>query len=709
MLPTDLVSTVPKPILLATYGIVAASLCLMPVLAAAARLSSKGAWLSARFRRALLYALFVALFVGCFWFGHGADGVNFSILVLIAAVLLSIVKGRFDRLVFVVTFTTLFVSRMLIWWRQSVGPFTISAWEIAQIALLLAIVSAVLNEFAPFGPRLNQTDRRTVRLRGVLVLLFLLLAAVMSCARSLQASTGNAYTAWHHWSVYVAPIKLLQAGAVPLKDFAIQYGLGPTLLIDLLAPADPWTVMPTLTSVQLVLETALVAAIVWIIVEPKRSVLYFTVALIGCGGACLTWVAWPPELAIPTLVPSVSGMRYTPVLIQTFFILAIGERIKLFRFQLAGHLIWVLASLWAPELLFYATAIWGPYYLWQKSTASGKFQARLAIWALVVLALVVVIATTAFLSVFWYLFGTVPTWYGYIAYVVNEPDPINLAVRGVVWTLVTVLILIGLALFEALRTKPRDAATRNLFVTLCLTLATLSIFIGRSHENNFLVVLPFMMLTVLCAASSSQQVWLKRALYAFFACSIAYMPVFNWQPWVKFIHTANDQGMAAALDSKPLLDELSYMTAAGQKVLEGHRPERLVGRVEPSDAKRAIEAITSQYREPITMYDINFVMLNGPASRGWNGIQDPAAFLPLSPKKRLDFIAATAQRLNQPGWFVVNRLWIEGWSPNRGLLNEMDTAYDEDKQLEFGTYYAIRFVPKTLAKSPSDISLPQPK
>ena len=120
MLPTDLVSTVPKPILLATYGIVASTLCLMPVLACAARVGSRAAWLPVRLRRAVLYALFGALFVGCFWFGHGADGVNFSVLILITALLLSVVNGNFDRLVFAGTFTTLFVSRMLIWWRQSV-------------------------------------------------------------------------------------------------------------------------------------------------------------------------------------------------------------------------------------------------------------------------------------------------------------------------------------------------------------------------------------------------------------------------------------------------------------------------------------------------------------------------------------------------------------------------------------------------------------
>jgi hypothetical protein len=86
------------------------------------------------------------------------------------------------------------------------------------------------------------------------------------------------------------------------------------------------------------------------------------------------------------------------------------------------------------------------------------------------------------------------------------------------------------------------------------------------------------------------------------------------------------------------------------------------------------------------------VMLNGDAARGWNAIQDPAAFLPLSSSKRLAFVSATADRLRQPGWFVVNRMWTR----RPALLEEMDSAYDEDKRLDFGTYYAIRFVPKAL-------------
>ena len=77
-------------------------------------------------------------------------------MVLVAAGLLSFVKGKFDRLVFAATFTTLFVSRMLIWWRQALGPLTISDWEIVQIAILLVMVCAVLNEFAPFGASLKR-------------------------------------------------------------------------------------------------------------------------------------------------------------------------------------------------------------------------------------------------------------------------------------------------------------------------------------------------------------------------------------------------------------------------------------------------------------------------------------------------------------------------------------------------------------------------
>ncbi len=710
MLPTDLVSFVPKPVVFLGYALAATTLCLMPVLAAAGKLGQRRAWLPARAGRGIFALLFAVLFVGCFWFGHGADGSNLSLVVLACAVLFSFVNGKFDRLVFAATFTTLFVSRMLLWWRQSVGPLSISTWETVEIAILLIVVSAVLNEFGPFGLTRRSPDQKTtLRVRAALVAGLLLIAATMSFARAMEATPVNAYGAWHHWSVYVAGVDLLRSGAVPMRDFALQYGLGPTLLIDALAPGDPWSVMPTLTSLQLFLQTALVAAIVWVVVEPRRGALYFTIALFGCSGACLTWIAWPPELASAALAPSVSGMRYTPVLIQTLFIVAVGERIKQRRFQLAGHVIWALASLWAPELFFYATAIWGPYYLWQKSTASGRFEARRALWALLQLAAVVLVTSGIFLALFWSRYKMLPSWYGYIAYLVNEPDPINLAVRGVVWTLIVTLMLIGVSLFAALRTRPHDAATRNLFVTLCLSLATLSIFIGRSHENNFLVVLPFFLLTVLCAASSAQYLWVKRSLYLFFACSLAYWPVFNWSPWVDFVHVARAEGLAAAFDRERLMDELSYLTPQGQAVLLEHRPERLAKRVDPADAARAITAITLQYGEPVTVYDINFVMLNGPASRAWSAIQDPAAFMPLSPKRRLEFIKATAERLRQPGWFVSNRVWLKGWSRSRGLLDDMDTAYDEDKQLDFGSYYAIRFVPKAASPQISQAVVPQSK
>jgi hypothetical protein len=694
MLPGDVVGTLPKSLTNAIYAVPAMFLCLSPVLVAAGNHSARGAWLKTKYKSYFICCLFGLIFCGCFWFGHGADSINFFLVMLGSAVLFAFVQGRFDLLAFVALFTVLFVSRMLIWWRQAEGPLFIDNWEISEIALILIFVMAVLNEWVPFeSSATGPSPKQQIGIRTVSVALLLLITALASFSVVLPALPFNAYTGWHHWSVYVAAVELLRAGAVPFKDFPVQYGLGPTLLIDFSSGNDPWSAMPMLTSLLLVLETALIAGIVCVVVETKRGISFFAIALLGSAGSCLTWIAWPPELGIATLAPSGAGMRYAPFFLQVLFLLWAGKNISRDRYRRAGHFIWALASLWAPETFLYATAVWGPYYLWQRSAAGGVLDVSRAFSALMTLALVMLGTVIIFLALFWLQFKTLPSWYGYFAYMVDEPAPMDMAVRGSIWILITIFFLSGITLFEALRHRPKEDTTRNFFITLCASLASLLIFTGRSHENNFLIALPMIFVMLLCGAASTQKVWLRRSWYALFACSLAYWPLFNCANWAASVDVARSEGIASVFDSRRLTDAMSFMTPEGQRVLDAHRPQSFDTKVNSTDVAVAVAAITAQYHEPITVYDFNYVMLNGDVARGWNAIQDPAAFLPLSSNRRLGFIAATADRLRQPGWFVVNRMWK--WK-RPVLLDAMDSAYDEDKQLEFGTYYAIRFVPKVM-------------
>lgn len=72
----------------------------------------------------------------------------------------------------------------------------------------------------------------------------------------------------------------------------------------------------------------------------------------------------------------------------------------------------------------------------------------------------------------------------------------------------------------------------------------------------------------------------------------------------------------------------------------------------------------------------------------WSAIQGPANFYFLPSARRQEFLASTAERLSRKGWLVVD------WKfPTDEWLKDFQSAYRMERAMDFGSYYAIRFVP----------------
>ena len=73
----------------------------------------------------------------------------------------------------------------------------------------------------------------------------------------------------------------------------------------------------------------------------------------------------------------------------------------------------------------------------------------------------------------------------------------------------------------------------------------------------------------------------------------------------------------------------------------------------------------------------------------WSAVHGPANFAYIPSQRRQEFLLKTATTLKRSGWLVIDRKF-----PADEWLADFDLVYERTSQLEFGSYYAIRFSPK---------------
>ena len=110
---------------------------------------------------------------------------------------------------------------------------------------------------------------------------------------------------------------------------------------------------------------------------------------------------------------------------------------------------------------------------------------------------------------------------------------------------------------------------------------------------------------------------------------------------------------------------------------------------DPADVARAAKYIEGSFGEPLTMLDfsLNLRVTNNGAV--WSALQGPENFVSVPSAMRQEFLVSTAKRLGRNGWLVVDRKF-----PADEWLKDFQSAYRMERTMDFGSYYAVRFVPK---------------
>ena len=562
-----------------------------------------------------------------------------------------------------ILFAALLFSATLPWWLRTGGDLPKIAPE--KLILFFLLSAGMIHLLSPNSPNWEETKKEHPATHRLLFALFGVLAGLLIFFPGINDSDT---TGWHHWGAFIAPSEMAGAGARLFRDVPAQYGLGPTLSILAFRPIGYGHGLYLLAGTLTWLQYLLVALIA---LKLKKGPLTTgnLIAILGLALlSVLFWTAFAPCLISVLACPSTAGMRFLPVLILVSWLLTRDREFNP-TVRRWGFILWGLASLWSLESMFYATFVWFPYYLWMRCHERGNKPLRTAfLSAAAHLLLSLLILIGGFLAVYGLIYRTTPTFYGYFAYALNPPGPMPIDWRGAIWFFIAVMALglSGLLLLSRTSGNTRNSVEfRRLFLLLLLAYGTLSYFIGRSHENNILNLISFQVL-VLFAVGQLSVAWAPKIATILLASVVGWTAIFGWGVW--------------------------------ETILQPHPPQRHIQERFPDEPAQAVRYIQEHFGESTTLCDIRMFLWNDPEKVPWNAINDLANFTFVPSEQRRRFLASTAEHLHRSGWLLINRKYIAGEDREgefaRELLADYDSVYQRDQELDFGTYYAIRFIPR---------------
>lgn len=579
-------------------------------------------------------------------------------------------------------------SGTLLWWmRQQTGVLIVPTHLLVLFFIILLL--------AGWGVYLP------VRRGRALTVVLLSVLAVFALQYSLDFSAlKNAliYTnVRHHWGAYIGPSETVMSGARILYDIPAQYGLGPTMLIASVHGDNRWIAMYwAVIFTGLLYSFFLLASACLIARKINNTWSYLTIVLASIASS-LCWTSFPPLLGGPWTYPSTGGLRFLPLAALVFCILwaetrAVGGAVP----RICGHALWCLAAIWSPEAVFYSSFAWWPYLLWRAST-SGKSPIAAVISAITEIACVALVFLAAFPAVYYAMYGVTPDPDAYTAYVVNVIAPLPIDPKGSIWFFGFTLMLGLIAAALSIRNSNDKASFASIFVCLLALYATFSYYTGRSHDDNILNLMPFLVLVLAAVRALSRSATLSRTAHVALASVLALTPLFGW--------SARNQAAGSDYAGISGINSMSYIRGDTSDSTGGNAAipwldkrllpgtgTRLLDAGDPGDAARAVFYVSVIRREPLIKIEIPSATAPiGPGA--WAAIHDPIDFYYLPDAIVAKFIDRTMRRIKSPGWLVIAKS-VDGDSYTLRWKRLLAESYLATEEVDFNSYHAIRYAPK---------------
>lgn len=601
---------------------------------------------------------------------------------VVAAVVARVSAGR--RLhSFLALFSALLIASFLPWWLGGGKRLSLPLMMSMAVPALTGGVFWMLTRDAAALHVQRGVSRLAWRWAAYAAFFIAVCVVVLSTGVSQTMQTA---TQWHHWGAYIGPAQLIAAGALPLRDFPLQYGFGPSVILALAGQSESWLAMYWTAGLTTIAFTCLVAYLA-IRLGQFRHPAAIAAVLVSCLFACLAWTAYPPQLLPALATPSTTGLRFLPgLLMLTWIVERILRRRPLGRSVIWGHLLWLLCIGWSPEAGFHATAVWAPYVFWTRvRDADGAGAVARALGATAELGLALGGGLVALACGYRAVWAEWPLLHEYVAYMLYPPGPLPINPRGTIVFAVGCVAVWLIAWFAVRHVREDEDATARQagWVVALFFLATLSYFLGRSHDNNILNLLPYLLLLLAATRAMTTLTPIRAVAAGLMAAIVGWTPTFGLDVYAAAWHA----GSVIAFAPRTLTQSFDRIS---EQSLARVRPVFAGSKSSPEDAVIALKSIRATFREPVEVYDQAFLLDSSEQLPPWSGLHGPANFYYFPSDLRRTYLERVAQRFRRPGWVLYDRNFDVA-----AHLSDYDAVYARDRELDFGTYRAIRYVPKS--------------
>jgi hypothetical protein len=216
-----------------------------------------------------------------------------------------------------------------------------------------------------------------------------------------------------------------------------------------------------------------------------------------------------------------------------------------------------------------------------------------------------------------------------------------------------------------------------LYACLISMLAAFSYYLSRSHDNNILNLLPFVLLVALCVLSNrgsdsgTDTAFSKGFVTMIVMSTVAFVATFNFLPWTDL----ERNGRLMEAGPNVLLRQFSSPPSD---------PNPIISR----DALELIDLARRNSRYTPVLFDKMAVMPRAQPGKAWTNINNIANYSFLPRQLVNHYILQGAKAYKRSGWLIVEDGRYERWPEYFAV------AYDVEPVVRKGRYVAYVLRPK---------------
>jgi hypothetical protein len=221
-------------------------------------------------------------------------------------------------------------------------------------------------------------------------------------------------------------------------------------------------------------------------------------------------------------------------------------------------------------------------------------------------------------------------------------------------------------------------------VCLASLVAVGSYYLGRSHDNNLLNLLPFLVVALtpmLHAGTAGTLAGFSRVVLAGL---VAWPASFGIDAW----SSAWAEREAGSLGSGGLLQNMRLATPESSALLDTAMARVGAPHGPIADASAALAWLRSIDAGTPLIVNAASISVRGMPGPAWTGMSNLATYALLPPATIEHFIGRGAAMFRQSGWLLMDRTHQADW------LERFRVAYDVAEERVFGGYTAYRLVPR---------------